>query len=386
MATARRTPAPKKAAAKRTPAKKAAPKRAAPKKAASGKPVGKRAAPKSARAAPRTIATKPSIPAAKPPAPAPTPDPVWVVLEDVPAAAPVPAPVPAPGALPPGPLSFNPATGDWVAAPPAPMAAPRVPVPPVDDGAAPDAPREKGSALYVLSWVLLGIDLFLLGLNALGSLIVGGILVFAPHSSAADSIRQKSLLGSPGQLLVLQLATFTLFGVIPFLWVLGTRRRAWEGMKRYLHLHTPGPSILRGVGLALLALATVAVVAAIYIFATKGVAGLTHPDQGNSTSNDPEGLVKNLTWPVAAVVALTAGIGEEIFFRGVVQKAVGVWWQGILFGLAHAANGNPLQVAFAFVLGVVFGFIIKRGGSLWTTMTAHAVYDFTLLAITLATR
>jgi membrane protease YdiL (CAAX protease family) len=382
VAAAQRTAAPKKAAPKRAaPAKKAAPKRAAPKKTAPGKPVGKGAAPKSARTAPRKVPVKP-------PAPAPTHDPAWVVVDDAPAAAPVPEPVPAPapGALPPGPLSFNPATGDWVAAPPLQVAAPPASVQRVDDGTAPDAPRGKDSVLYVLSWILFGIDLFLLGLNALGSLIVGGILVFAPHSSAADSIREKSLLGSPGQLLALQLATFVLFGVIPFLWVLGTRRSAWEGMKRYLHLHAPGPSILRGIGLALLALATVAVVAAIYVVATKGVGGLTHPDQGNSTSNDPEGLVKNLTWPVAVVVALTAGIGEEIFFRGVVQKAVGVWWQGILFGLAHAANGNPLQVAFAFVLGVVFGFIIKRGGSLWTTMTAHALYDFTLLAITLATR
>ena len=94
-------------------------------------------------------------------------------------------------------------------------------------------------------------------------------------------------------------------------------------------------------------------------------------------------LAKNLVF-----ISLFAGIGEELFFRGVLQrlfiKAFKNPWVGILI---TAFLFSALHVQFfgfipRFLLGILLGAVYWYSGSLLTAMIAHFVYDafFIILA------
>jgi membrane protease YdiL (CAAX protease family) len=264
---------------------------------------------------------------------------------------------------------FDPATGGWI-----PVGQPVAPLVP------PEATR-KGTVQFVLLSILLWIDLALLGLGVLIAIISGAILLLAPDSAAADDVRELLEGGGKESLILNTVFTFVLFGVIPFFWVLGTRMRPVEGTKRFLHLHEPAKGVLQGIGLAILLLVGVAILIVSYTLATEGPEGLT--DEGQDPNPAVQDILDNLSWPIAVMVALCAGVGEEIFFRGFLQRYLGPWWQGVLFGLAHATGGYVPQVIFALGMGIAFGHLVKRGWSLWALITAHVLYDFTLLALAL---
>lgn len=287
-------------------------------------------------------------------------------------------PAPRPAALP-----FDPATGAWLQeVPPGPPAGAPSPLnrgPPVPD--APDAPK-KGTTSYVLWSVLLWIDLGLIALNFIVVLVFGIILIAIPGSEAADWVRDQLSLES--NIVLSVLGALVTFAVIPVAWIMGTRRDPIEGTKRFLHLHDPVMGTLKGVLLAIPLLVAVVVLSVLYVLATQGPDGLTDPDPQSNPA--VEALLKDLTLPLAVLVALGAGIGEEIFFRGFLQRYLGVWGQAGLFGLAHAAGGYIPQIVFALGLGIAFGFLVKRGWSMWTLMTAHALYDVVLLAAALGSR
>lgn len=158
---------------------------------------------------------------------------------------------------------------------------------------------------------------------------------------------------------------FTAFGIVPFAWLLGTRVSPWRGALAYLQLHRPWRSLAIGTGLTGYLL-----VGVLLFLLVIGVLGLT-----------PEGDAEEtlaLSWPLVIAVSLGAGIGEEVFFRGVAQKYVGVWGQAVFFGLFHAANGW-LGITVTFAIGLVFGLLVRRGWSLWTVIAAHTCYDLFLL-------
>lgn len=83
--------------------------------------------------------------------------------------------------------------------------------------------------------------------------------------------------------------------------------------------------------------------------------------------------------PALAVVA-GAPLAEELVFRGVIQsrleRAMPVWiaivLQAVLFGFIH---GTPVQIGYAFLMGLLFGYICYRTGSILPTIAAHAAFN-----------
>lgn len=78
-----------------------------------------------------------------------------------------------------------------------------------------------------------------------------------------------------------------------------------------------------------------------------------------------------------------APIVEEIAFRGLTVKwASGFtkkFWvlnifQAVCFGIAH---GNLVQGTYAFVLGLVLGYVANKYKSLWASILGHLVFNFT---------
>jgi membrane protease YdiL (CAAX protease family) len=89
--------------------------------------------------------------------------------------------------------------------------------------------------------------------------------------------------------------------------------------------------------------------------------------------------------PQFALVAILAGVGEELLFRGALQTLIGRWTTpvfglvitSVLFGLAHALS--KLYFVFATVIGLCFGWLVLRYNDLVTPMVAHSLYDFIAL-------
>ncbi len=84
----------------------------------------------------------------------------------------------------------------------------------------------------------------------------------------------------------------------------------------------------------------------------------------------------------SAAVALCAGIGEELFFRGVLQSEFGIFFGALAFSLLHfgtAVRKYLFIAALYTAIGVYFGLFALYYESLWIPITAHAAYDFLAL-------
>lgn len=103
-------------------------------------------------------------------------------------------------------------------------------------------------------------------------------------------------------------------------------------------------------------------------------------------------LGKDRRLPLALIAAtslgLTAGLWEELVFRGLLQRGlisgggllpglpamVGVLIGAVIFGLLHAMT--PLYFALATLSGAYLGWLLLATDNLAVPIIAHAVYDF----------
>jgi membrane protease YdiL (CAAX protease family) len=83
------------------------------------------------------------------------------------------------------------------------------------------------------------------------------------------------------------------------------------------------------------------------------------------------------------LLSVSAGLFEEIIFRGYLQRQLGALGQnavigivvsGAIFGLAHGYQGGRMMVAIA-IFGVFFGIMAYLRKSLRPGMIAHAIQD-----------
>jgi membrane protease YdiL (CAAX protease family) len=86
-------------------------------------------------------------------------------------------------------------------------------------------------------------------------------------------------------------------------------------------------------------------------------------------------------------VALTAGVCEEIMFRGVVFTALvqrmPLVWAAVLSGLLFAAaHGDPWSLVELWAVGIGLGLLFYKTRSLWPNMVAHTTFNaFSLVLI-----
>lgn len=91
------------------------------------------------------------------------------------------------------------------------------------------------------------------------------------------------------------------------------------------------------------------------------------------------------------VVALSAGVCEEIMFRGFILKAyekkgikMGIMYSALLFGVFHFNIQNLLGPMF---LGVLFGYIVYKTDSIYSSIIAHTTNNaFALILGMLVTK
>ncbi|MCP4417766.1 MAG: CPBP family intramembrane metalloprotease [Chloroflexi bacterium] len=82
-------------------------------------------------------------------------------------------------------------------------------------------------------------------------------------------------------------------------------------------------------------------------------------------------------------LALAAGIGEEILFRGALQPVLGIWFTSILFAIVHVQYGflTPATLVL-FILALIIGFVRQRHNTT-VAILVHVGYDFALGMIAL---
>jgi uncharacterized protein len=139
---------------------------------------------------------------------------------------------------------------------------------------------------------------------------------------------------------------------------------------------------LRSVALDL-GIAVAYLVVANYLLAALGIV-LGHFMKSGVTESLKNALPRTvLEDAVFLLVALTAGICEEMIFRGYLQHqitgwtrnaAVGIVLQGVLFGVAHAYQGTSQIIVIAF-FGCMFGWLAWWRRSLRPGILAHFLQD-----------
>lgn len=93
-------------------------------------------------------------------------------------------------------------------------------------------------------------------------------------------------------------------------------------------------------------------------------------------------IADELDYISAFCTAFAAGIGEELFFRGLIQTEFGIHVASLLFAFLHfgPAIRSYYFIALIYaVFGYYFGYLRVYTGSLWVPILAHGTYDYLAL-------
>lgn len=112
-----------------------------------------------------------------------------------------------------------------------------------------------------------------------------------------------------------------------------------------------------------------------YIMSYLEYFGVPQPEMPDLMEQEPVGLLLN----ILTICVLPAFL-EEMVFRGYVLQALRPHGDGVallvsalLFGLMH---GNVLQIPFAFVVGLVLGFVVIRTNNFFVAVVIHFLNNF----------
>lgn len=93
-------------------------------------------------------------------------------------------------------------------------------------------------------------------------------------------------------------------------------------------------------------------------------------------------MLRGVTVWQMLLIAVLAGVGEELFFRGLLQPGLGDWvgvWPALiltsaLFGALHWIT--PTYALLAGLIGLYLGGFMAVSGNLIVPILVHALYDF----------
>jgi len=78
------------------------------------------------------------------------------------------------------------------------------------------------------------------------------------------------------------------------------------------------------------------------------------------------------------LIAVIAGLGEELFFRGILQKIFSEWRNAVLAIWLAAFVFSAIHLQFygffpRMLLGAFFGYLLYWSGNLWLPILAHTI-------------
>lgn len=110
---------------------------------------------------------------------------------------------------------------------------------------------------------------------------------------------------------------------------------------------------------------------ALFPFAERGIASVYGFKSGVSTIR------------IGLLLAVVIGPGEELFWRGFLQRRFsarlgpgqGFFAATLLYTAVHLGSGNPMLVLAAAVCGVFWGLLYRRTGSVLLCAVSHTLWD-----------
>jgi membrane protease YdiL (CAAX protease family) len=85
----------------------------------------------------------------------------------------------------------------------------------------------------------------------------------------------------------------------------------------------------------------------------------------------------------ALVLSISAGVGEELAVRGVLQPRFGMIWPSLLFASLHAYQYGWDALLSVFLAGMAFAFLRKYTNTSTCAIT-HTAYDLVLFMLVMA--
>lgn len=165
---------------------------------------------------------------------------------------------------------------------------------------------------------------------------------------------------------LLNMLVYILFLVVPTVGVVAVSRcRIQPFPSRFVR-----PSLFLCLFVGGMAMAVLANVSAGILMSVLGEFGVQTPDLNDPVRYTVTSLVLNII-----STAVLPALVEEMIFRGYLMGSLRPYGDGIalvlsafVFGLFH---GNVLQIPFAFILGLVLGWMVIQTGSIWTAVVLH---------------
>jgi membrane protease YdiL (CAAX protease family) len=88
----------------------------------------------------------------------------------------------------------------------------------------------------------------------------------------------------------------------------------------------------------------------------------------------PAGLSPISAILLALLIGVSAGLGEEILFRGAIQPALGITLTSVLFTSMHVQYGPSILLGYLFIVSVGLGLLRKRINTT-ASFLAHTIYN-----------
>ncbi len=129
---------------------------------------------------------------------------------------------------------------------------------------------------------------------------------------------------------------------------------------------------------------------ALYIAVFSGallISLLVHAISGNTDLSKKTLILKGIFEEhklIMIFTAVTAGVTEELFFRGYLQPRIsfltknataGIVISALIFGLAHFAYGTALQIIVPVFIGLCFAWFYQKYQNIKILITVHTLYD-----------
>ncbi|MGH2457600.1 MAG: lysostaphin resistance A-like protein [Chloroflexota bacterium] len=101
-----------------------------------------------------------------------------------------------------------------------------------------------------------------------------------------------------------------------------------------------------------------------------------------------DGLTWERLWAPVLIVVVSTGLLEEVLFRGLIQRAAvevmgrpGVVYAALIYAAFHLGYRSSLDLIFVLGVGLFFGLVVAKTGSLLGVTLSHGLANLTLLIV-----
>ncbi len=115
----------------------------------------------------------------------------------------------------------------------------------------------------------------------------------------------------------------------------------------------------------------------LIIFSLEVLTGLVSSTTGTAISTNVSLVFAGAPVWFLIFAAVVAPINEEILFRGLMVPRLGIFASALIFAIPHLTYDSTFAIEFiaAFIFGILAGYVFKRTGSLYSSITAHMLVN-----------